>query len=65
MEAGVENWGNYMKQMAPDSCNTCKFFVYSYFLKVLSRTVFNKLLIILIIIQFIKHILSIYRMSEF
>lgn len=53
-----------MKQMAPDSCNTCKFFVYSYFLKVLSRTVFNKLLIILIIIQ-LKHILSIYYMSEF
>lgn len=63
MEAGVENWGNYMKQMAPDSCNTCKFFVYSV-LKVLSRTVFNKLLIILIIIQ-LKHILSIYYMSEF
>lgn len=64
MEAGVENWGNYMKQMAPDSCNTCKFSVYSYFLKVLSRTVFNKLLIILIIIQ-LKRILSIYYMSEF
>lgn len=64
MEAGVENWGNYMKQMAPDSCNTCKFFVYSYVLKVLSRTLFNKLLIILIIIQ-LKHILSIYYMSEF